>query len=145
MREKSGMSGLLYVVRKWCAKVVGARPAPAFRGIIGQLTATIHYAGDDDALVKSLLLSAIQRSGRIIFNGFPTGVEVCPSMHHGGPYPATSDTRFTSVGTAAMLRFARPICLQNSPETLLPEELRSGNPRHIMRLVNNELTRKALP
>lgn len=109
----------------------------------GQLTATIHYSGGDDVLVKSLLPSATQRSGRIVFNGFPTGVEVCPSMHHGGPYPATSDTRFTSVGTAAMLRFARPVCLQNVPETLLPEELRSGNPRHIMRLVNNELTRKA--
>lgn len=115
------------------------------RQLNGQLTATIHYSGEDDVLVKSLLQSATQRSGRIIFNGFPTGVEVCPSMHHGGPYPATSDTRFTSVGTAAMLRFARPICLQNSPETLLPEELRSGNPRNIMRLVNNELTRKALP
>lgn len=113
--------------------------------LIGQLTAAIHYSGDDDVLVKSLVRSAAQRSGRIIFNGFPTGVEVCPSMHHGGPYPATSDTRFTSVGTAAMLRFARPICLQNSPETLLPEELRSDNPRHIMRLVNNELTWKALP
>jgi alpha-ketoglutaric semialdehyde dehydrogenase len=113
--------------------------------LIGQLTATIHFSGDDDVLVKSLLHSATRKSGRIIFNGFPTGVEVCPSMHHGGPYPATSDTRFTSVGTAAMLRFARPICLQNSPETLLPEELQSGNPRHIMRLVNNELTRKALP
>ena len=79
--------------------------------------------------------------GRLIFNGFPTGVEVCASMHHGGPYPATTDSRSTSVGTAAIYRFARPVAYQNFPQALLPVELQDANPRGIWRLVDGEMTK----
>lgn len=72
----------------------------------------------------------------MVFNGFPTGVEVSPAMQHGGPYPATTDARFTSVGTAAILRFVRPICYQNAPSSCLPPALQDANPLGIRRLVN---------
>jgi NADP-dependent aldehyde dehydrogenase len=67
-----------------------------------------------------------RKAGRLVFNGFPTGVEVCASMQHGGPYPATTDPRFTSVGTAAIYRFTRPICYQDFPAEFLPAELRES-------------------
>ena len=76
-----------------------------------------------------------------MFNGFPTGVEVSPAMNHGGPYPATTDVRFTSVGTAAILRFARPVCYQGWPDDQLPASLRGSNPLGILRLVNGAYTR----
>jgi NADP-dependent aldehyde dehydrogenase len=76
----------------------------------------------------------------LILNGFPTGVEVCHSMHHGGPYPSTTDARFTSVGTAALYRFVRPICYQDFPPALLPDALKDDNPLHIWRLLNGERT-----
>ena len=79
--------------------------------------------------------------GRIIYNGVPTGVEVCPSMHHGGPYPAASDVRFTSVGTGAIKRFVRPIAFQSWPQEKLPRELQDGNPMNIWRLVNGNLSK----
>ena len=79
-----------------------------------------------------------------MINSFPTGVEVSPAMNHGGPYPATSDVRHTSVGTAAMLRFARPHCYQGYPDALLPAALRNANPLGIQRLVDGRLTRDAL-
>ena len=82
------------------------------------------------------------RVGRLIFNSVPTGVEVCPSMHHGGPYPATTDSRFTSVGTGAILRFARPVCYQGWPEALLPSELKKSNPLSIWRTVDGKLSNK---
>ena len=85
-----------------------------------------------------------RKAGRIVVNGFPTGVEVSPAMHHGGPYPATTDERFTSVGTAAILRFVRPVCFQNLPAAALPPELQDANPRGIMRLLNGQLTRDAV-
>jgi 2,5-dioxopentanoate dehydrogenase len=74
----------------------------------------------------------------LIINGFPTGVEVCPSMNHGGPYPATTDVRFTSVGTAALYRFVRPVCYQDFPESLLPEQLREDNPLKLRRIVDGK-------
>jgi NADP-dependent aldehyde dehydrogenase len=77
----------------------------------------------------------------VVVNGFPTGVEVAPTMQHGGPYPASTDSRFTSVGTAAIHRWVRPVCWQNYPQNLLPGELRDENPRQIMRTVNGALTR----
>ena len=77
-----------------------------------------------------------RKAGRLVFNGFPTGVEVCHAMHHGGPYPATTDPRETSVGSAAILRFARPVCYQDFPQAALPEELRDENPRGIWRMVD---------
>jgi len=102
----------------------------------GQLTATVH-ASPEDFREAALLLKILERkAGRLIINGFPTGVEVCPSMHHGGPYPATTDARFTSIGTAAVLRFARPVCFQNFANAYLPEALRNDNPLGIRRLVN---------
>ncbi len=90
----------------------------------GQLTATLHAADADRELTASLLEIVTQKAGRIVFNGFPTGVEVSTTMNHGGPWPASSDVRFTSVGTAAILRFARPICYQNCPQDFLPDILR---------------------
>ena len=117
------------------------RVARKFRG---ELTATIHGTAADLAKHAALLRVMEPRVGRLIVNGFPTGVEVCSAMNHGGPYPATTDVHFTSVGTAAILRFARPICYQNVPDDCLPEELRNANPRKIWRLVNGEMTRDAV-
>jgi NADP-dependent aldehyde dehydrogenase len=83
-------------------------------------------------------------AGRIMLNNAPTGVEVCASMVHGGPYPATTDARFTSVGTTAIKRWVRPICLQNFNDNMLPDALKNDNPLGILRLVNNVYTRDAV-
>jgi NADP-dependent aldehyde dehydrogenase len=107
----------------------------------GQLTATIHGTEDDLRAHRGLVSILEQKVGRLLFNGFSTGVEVCPSMHHGGPYPATTDAHFTSVGGAAIIRFARPICFQNFPDSSLPIELRNKNERGIWRLVDGEMTK----
>ncbi len=110
----------------------------------GQLTATIHGTAEDIANAADLIAILERKAGRLLINGFPTGVEVCPSMNHGGPYPATTDVRFTSVGTAAIQRFVRPICYQSFPASALPPELADSNPRGLMRLVNGQLTRDPL-
>ena len=107
----------------------------------GQLTASVHAASDEWGALRGLMASLERRAGRVIVNGFPTGVEVSPAMNHGGPYPASSDTRFTSVGTGAILRFARPVCFQGYADALLPAELQNANPCGLMRLVNGTLTR----
>ncbi len=100
----------------------------------GQLTATIHLeSGPDDALAAALIPILELKAGRILANGFPTGVEVCDAMVHGGPYPATSDSRTTSVGTLAIRRFLRPVCYQDIPDALLPAALQATNPWHINR------------
>jgi NADP-dependent aldehyde dehydrogenase len=105
----------------------------------GQLTATM-MATEDDIKSNDELIEAVKNiCGRFILNGVPTGVEVCLSMHHGGPFPATTDSRFTSVGADGIKRFARPICFQNWPNNLLPDELKDENPLKIWRTVNNEL------
>lgn len=106
----------------------------------GQLTGTI--ISDDNEIVKhSKIVNALQnRVGRIIFNGVPTGVEVCPSMHHGGPYPASTDSRFTAVGVDSIKRFVRPFSYQDWPNELLPDALKNENPLGISRLVNNHAT-----
>ncbi|MGA2148421.1 MAG: aldehyde dehydrogenase (NADP(+)) [Bryobacteraceae bacterium] len=96
------------------------------RTMEGNLTATILIAAGDEAAAAKLVDALETRVGRIVFQGYPTGVEVCQAMVHGGPYPSTSDARTTSVGGRAILRFARPVCYQDAPEDLLPEELRSG-------------------
>ena len=88
---------------------------------------TIHGTPDEFAASRELLAVLESKVGRILFNGFPTGVEVCPAINHGGPYPATSDGRSTSVGTRAIERFARPVCYQNFPDAALPEELQEDN------------------
>ncbi|MBC7827850.1 MAG: aldehyde dehydrogenase (NADP(+)) [Chitinophagaceae bacterium] len=110
----------------------------------GQLTCSV-MATDNDLLANADLVEALKNiCGRFIVNNVPTGVEVCLSMHHGGPYPATTDSRFTSVGADAIKRFARPICLQNWSDILLPDELKNENPFGIWRTVNNELTKDAI-
>jgi NADP-dependent aldehyde dehydrogenase len=110
--------------------------------IEGQLTVTVQLDDDDHALARELLPLLERKSGRILFNGFPTGVEVAHAMVHGGPFPATSDGRSTSVGAAAIERFLRPVCYQDAPDSLLPAALRADNPRAIWRLVDGELTRE---
>ncbi|MCM2274093.1 MAG: aldehyde dehydrogenase (NADP(+)) [Candidatus Didemnitutus sp.] len=110
----------------------------------GQLTATLQADPADNASARALLPLLTRRAGRVVMNGFPTGVEVCPAMQHGGPHPATSDARFTSVGTAAILRFARPVCFQNLAPELLPPELQDQNPRGLMRLIDGTPTREPL-
>lgn len=108
----------------------------------GHLTASVH-GNSQDLLDFKIGLQRLQTCvGRLIFNGFPTGVEVCPSMQHGGPYPASTDSRFTSVGQAAIARFARPLCYQNCPQEALPPELQDQNPRGIWRTVDGVLTRE---
>jgi NADP-dependent aldehyde dehydrogenase len=107
-------------------------------GLQGQLTATLHATTTELEEAGALLRILERKAGRLVINGFPTGVEVCSSMNHGGPYPATTDARFTSVGTAALYRFARPICYQNFPPALLPEALRDENPLGIRRLLNGK-------
>jgi NADP-dependent aldehyde dehydrogenase len=108
----------------------------------GQLTASIHGTEEDLARHQNLIAILKQKVGRLIFNGFPTGVEVCPSMQHGGPYPATTDSRFTSVGAYAIKRFARPICFQNCPDATLPPELQNKNTRNLWRLLDGRLTKE---
>lgn len=116
----------------------------ALQGLRGQLTATL-TAEADDLLAHGDLLSLLeQKVGRVLFNGYPTGVEVCDAMVHGGPYPATSDARGTSVGTLAIDRFLRPVCYQNCPDALLPDVLKNANPLGIVRLVDGVTTREAL-
>lgn len=100
----------------------------------GQLTASIH-ATTEELTANAKLVSALQnRVGRLIFNGFPTGVEVCSSMVHGGPFPSTSDGRSTSVGTMAIFRFCRPVAWQSFPDAVLPAELQDANPLGIKRM-----------
>lgn len=108
----------------------------AIAGLEGQLTASFFGSEEELAANTALIQSLQQRAGRLIFNGFPTGVEVCSSMVHGGPFPATSDGRSTSVGTMAIYRFCRPVAWQAFPQASLPAELRDANPLGIRRLEN---------
>jgi NADP-dependent aldehyde dehydrogenase len=96
------------------------------RVLEGQLTATVHASEAELAQMKPLLHLLEDRAGRLVFNSFPTGVEVGEAMQHGGPWPATTDSRWTSVGSAAMDRFLRPVCWQGFPDDALPDELRTG-------------------
>ncbi|MGH9464308.1 MAG: aldehyde dehydrogenase (NADP(+)), partial [Thermoanaerobaculia bacterium] len=114
------------------------------RGLEGHLTATVHGTAEELLEYADLVSVLRDKVGRLIFNGYPTGVEVCHAMQHGGPYPATTDSRSTSVGSAAISRFARPVCWQDFPDSSLPPELQSANPRGIWRLVDGEVTRTAL-
>jgi len=110
----------------------------------GQLTATLHGTPADLDRSRALIATLEQKAGRVLMNGFPTGVEVCPAMNHGGPYPATTDVRFTSVGSAAIFRFARPICYQGFADALLPAALQNANPLGLLRLVNGTPTREPI-
>lgn len=113
-----------------------AQLADAAASIQGSLTGTIWAAGADESHARRLQRILEQRVGRLIFNGVPTGVEVCAAMVHGGPYPATNQSQSTAVGPMAMMRWCRPVCYQNVPEGFLPAELRNANPLKIRRLVN---------
>ena len=105
----------------------------------GHLTATL-FGTEADLAEYADLISILERKvGRIIFNGYPTGVEVCHSMVHGGPYPATTAPQTTSVGTGAISRFARPVCYQDFPQAALPAELQDANPNRLWRTVDGEL------
>ncbi len=112
------------------------------RGLSGHLTASVHGTPQDLLEFRDLIALLETTVGRIIFNGFGTGLEVCPALHHGGPYPATTDPHFTSIGHAGIFRFARPICYQNFPQEGLPEALRDKNTAGIWRLVDGQLTRE---
>jgi NADP-dependent aldehyde dehydrogenase len=102
-------------------------------------------ATENDIISNDELVESIKNiCGRFLLNGVPTGVEVCLSMHHGGPFPATTDSRFTSVGGDGIKRFVRPLAFQNWDNKLLPDELKNENPLHIWRSVNNELTKDVI-
>lgn len=126
--------------------VVVCRDAAELRAVAdmleGQLTATLQLDPEDHADAAALLPLLERKVGRILANGFPTGVEVSTAMVHGGPFPATADGRSTSVGTGAIARFLRPVCYQNLPQDLLPEALRDGNPRGIWRRKDGALTKE---
>jgi NADP-dependent aldehyde dehydrogenase len=110
----------------------------------GQLTGTI-VAETRELSAHTGLVDALQnRVGRLIYNGVPTGVEVCPAMHHGGPYPSSTDSRFTAVGIHAIKRWVRPVSYQDWPDSLLPDALKNENPLKISRLVNQSSTKEAI-
>ncbi|WDG79748.1 aldehyde dehydrogenase (NADP(+)) [Pseudomonas chlororaphis] len=121
-----------------------AQLGAAVQALRGQLTATL--IGEAQELLEYRWLGELlqEKVGRILLNGYPTGVEVCEAMVHGGPYPATSDPRGTSVGTLAIERFLRPVCFQNYPDALLPEALQNANPLGIRRLVDGQMSEAAL-
>ncbi|MFX4373390.1 aldehyde dehydrogenase family protein, partial [Acinetobacter baumannii] len=116
----------------------------ALQSMNGQLTATLIADEADLTEFADVVPVLEEKAGRLLINGYPTGVEVCDAMVHGGPYPATSDARGTSVGTLAIDRYLRPVCYQNYPQNLLPEALKDSNPLQILRLVNGEMTRNAI-
>lgn len=122
------------------ALVVACRDVQEFievaESLEGQLTATIQLDAEDYAAALGLLKTLERKAGRILCNGYPTGVEVSYAMVHGGPFPATSDARSTSVGAAAINRYLRPVCYQDWPAELLPKELSDQNPYTLKRLVN---------
>ena len=113
----------------------------AARRLHGHLTATVHGTEEDLSRARKLVGVLETKVGRLVFNGFPTGVEVSHAMVHGGSFSATSDGRSTSVGTQAIFRFVRPVCYQDFPDTELPPELQNRNPLGLMRLVNGNFMR----
>jgi 2,5-dioxopentanoate dehydrogenase len=116
----------------------------ALQSLHGQLTATVLGTPDDFKRFQSHIELLVARVGRIIYNGVPTGVEVGHAMMHGGPFPATTFSHFTSVGTEAIKRFLRPVCYQDCPEPFLPDALKDENPLRIMRKLNGEYTKDAV-
>lgn len=121
-----------------CADLDEVRAVAA--GMEGQLTATVHADESDHPAAADLLPLLELKAGRILFNGWPTGVEVCHAMVHGGPSPATSDSRTTSVGARAIERFLRPVCYQDVPTSLLPPAISDGNPEHLWRRIDGRLS-----
>jgi 2,5-dioxopentanoate dehydrogenase len=113
----------------------------AARSLQGHLTATVHGTEQDIVEFAELIAILENKVGRIIYNGYPTGLELCDAVVHGGPYPASTDSRTTSVGTLAIFRFARPVCYQDFPDVALPDELKNENSLGIWRMVDGQLTR----
>jgi len=122
----------------WCDD--DAQVEAVVRSLPGNLTATVHGTDAELAWHAGLLAALAARAGRVVANGYPTGVEVSHAIVHGGPWPALSDGRSTSVGSAAILRFVRPVCFQNFPDAVLPEPLRNANPLGLSRLVDGVRT-----
>ncbi|WAC00033.1 aldehyde dehydrogenase (NADP(+)) [Pseudomonas putida] len=116
----------------------------ALQALHGQLTATLIAEPEDFQRFAALVPLLQRKAGRLLVNGYPTGVEVCDAMVHGGPYPATSDARGTSVGTLAIDRFLRPVCYQDYPDALLPDALKNANPLGVQRLVDGQHSRDPL-
>lgn len=116
----------------------------ALQALHGQLTATLIAEPQDLQRFAALVPLLQRKAGRLLVNGYSTGVEVCDAMVHGGPYPATSDARGTSVGTLAIDRFLRPVCYQDYPDALLPDALKNANPLGLQRLVDGQHSREAL-
>jgi NADP-dependent aldehyde dehydrogenase len=114
------------------------------RELEGHLTATIHGTEQDVRDFADLIAILERKVGRLVFNAFPTGVEVSHAMVHGGPYPSTSDGRSTSVGTQAIFRFIRPVCYQGFPDAALPDALKDGNPLGIWRMIDGAMTRESV-
>jgi 2,5-dioxopentanoate dehydrogenase len=108
----------------------------------GHLTATIHGTKQDLHDFADLIAILENKVGRLVFNGFSPGVEVCHARVHGGPYPPTSDGRSTSVGTQAIFRFTRPVCCQVFPDEALPQELKDANPLALWRMVDGQMRDK---
>ncbi len=113
----------------------------ALQALHGQLTGTVIADATDQNNFAECINELSGKVGRLVYNNMPTGVEVCQAMVHGGPFPATTDARSTSVGADAIKRFVRPICLQDCPQEFLPDQLKNNNPLHIMRKVNSEYSR----
>lgn len=114
------------------------------RSLHGHLTATLYASANELAEWADLIAILRRKVGRLVINNVPTGVEVSRAMQHGGPYPASTDSRTTSVGTAAIGRFARPVCYQDFPDDALPPELRNANPAGIWRMIDGALTKDAV-
>ncbi len=112
--------------------------------IPGQLTITFHADKVELDSVLPMLRGAVRKAGRLLWGGVPIGVEVSPAMVHGGPYPASTDSRFSSVGSSSIERFIRPVCFQNFPDQLLPPPLQNDNPLDIMRWVNGQLSKNPI-
>ncbi|MEM7696960.1 MAG: aldehyde dehydrogenase (NADP(+)) [Verrucomicrobiota bacterium] len=110
----------------------------------GSLSISVHGTEADLAEYGDLIAVLERKAGRLIFNGYPVGIEVNDSIHHGGPYPATAHAHFTSIGTRSISRFVRPVCYQDWPDAALPEALQNANPQGILRIVNGERTRDAV-
>jgi 2,5-dioxopentanoate dehydrogenase len=116
----------------------------ALQALHGQLTGTVLGTSKDIGQYQNCIDILVQKVGRIIYNGVPTGVEVCHSMMHGGPFPATTYAHFTSVGSEAIKRFLRPVCYQDCPQEFLPDVLKDENPLSIMRKLNGSFTKSSI-
>lgn len=128
--------------------IIGCTDKEEMRGVAqnlhGQLTGTVHGTATDVQDFEAVIDALSEKVGRIIFNGVPTGVEVCGAMNHGGPYPSSTDGRTTSVGASAITRFSRPLSYQDWPDELLPAALKDSNPLNIWRKVNGALTKNSI-